>query len=54
MFVRSGLTDDKISHINGFVYDPAAIGPATSLDPRKIQEAALRFYDKALECEPTP
>ena len=46
MFIRSGLTDDQINHIYGFVCDRAAIGPATTLDPRKMQEAALRFYDK--------
>ena len=30
----------------GFFYDPEAVGPSASLDPGKIQEAALRFYDK--------
>ena len=45
LFIRSGLTDDQINHIYGFVYDPEAVGPRASLDPRKIQEAALRFYD---------
>ena len=46
MFIKSGLTDDQINHIYSFVYDPDAVGPQTALDPRKIQEAALRFYDK--------
>ena len=46
MFIKSGLTDDQINHIYRFVYDPDAVGPSTSLDRRKIQEAALRFYDK--------
>ena len=50
-FIRSGLTDDQINHIYGFVYIPAAIGQATSLDTRKIQEAALRFYDKPLDVD---
>ena len=39
MFIKSGLTDDQINHIHGFVYDPDAVGPSASLDPRKIQEA---------------
>ena len=46
MFIKSGLTDDQINHIYGFVYDPEAEGPLATLDPRKIQEAVLRFYDK--------
>ena len=46
MFIKSGLTDDQINHIYGFVYDPDVEGPSTALDPRKIQEAVLRFYDK--------
>ena len=46
MFIRSGLTDDQINHIYGFVYRPNAKGPSTNLDPRKIEEAALKFYDK--------
>ena len=46
MFIKSGLTDDQINHIYGFVYDSEAEGPGAALDPRKIQEAALRFYDK--------
>ena len=45
-FISSGLTDDQVNHIYGFVNDPEAVGPKASLDPRKIQEAALRFYDK--------
>ena len=44
MFIKSGLTDDQINHIYGFVYDSEAEGPGTALDPRKIQEAVLRFY----------
>ena len=32
--------------MHGLVYDPEAVGPGASLDPRKIQEAALRFYDR--------
>ena len=46
MFIKSGLTDDQINHIYGFVYDSEAEGPGAALDPRKIQEAVLRFYDK--------
>ena len=46
MFIKSGLTDDQINHIYGFVYDPDVEGPSTALDPRKIQEVALGFYDK--------
>ena len=46
MFTKSGLTDDQINHIYSFVYDPDVEGPSTALDPRRIQEAALRFYDK--------
>ena len=49
MLTRSGLTDYQINH--GFVYDPEAVGPGASLDPRKIQEAALRFYDKPWEVD---
>ena len=45
MLTKSGLTDDQINHIYGFVYDPAAVGPSASLDPRRIQEAALRFCE---------
>ena len=46
MFIWSGPTDDKINHICGFVHDPEAVGQSASLDPRKIQEAALRFYER--------
>ena len=46
MFIKSGLTDDQINHIYGFVYDSEAQGPGSALDPRKIQEAVLRFYHK--------
>ena len=46
MLTKSGLTDDQINHIHGFENDPAAVGPSASLDPRTIQEAALRFYEK--------
>ena len=46
VFIKSGLTDDQINHIYGFVYDPDVEGPSTALDPRKIQEGALRFYGK--------
>ena len=46
MFIKSGLTDDQINHIYGFVYESEAEGRGPALDPRKIQEAVLRFYDK--------
>ena len=46
MFIKSGLTDDQINHICGFVIDFEAEGPRAALDPRKIQEAVFRFYDK--------
>ena len=46
MFIKSGLTDDQINHIYGFVYESEAEGLGTALDPRKIQEAVLRFDDK--------
>ena len=46
IFIKSGLTDDQINHIYGFVYESEAEGPGAALDPRKIQEAVLRFYDK--------
>ena len=46
MFLRSGLTDDKVNHMKGFVCDPEVVGPSASLDPRKIHEAALSFYDE--------
>ena len=46
MFLRSGLTDDQINHTYGFVYDREAVGPGASQDHRKIQEVALRFYEK--------
>ena len=46
MFIKSGLTDDQINHIYGFVYDSEAEGPGAALDPRKIQEAVLRLCDK--------
>ena len=42
----SGLIGDYINHMYGFVYDSEAVGPGATLDPRKIQEAVLRFYDK--------
>ena len=51
MFIKSGLTDDQINHIDGFVYDPEAVGPGAALDPRKIQEAVLMFYDKPLDVD---
>ena len=46
MFIKSGLTDDQINHIHGFVYKSEAEGPGAALDPRQIQEAVLRFHDK--------
>ena len=46
MVIKSGLTDEQIHHIYGFVYESEAEGPGAALDPRKIQEALLRFYDK--------
>ena len=42
MFIKS----DQNNHIYGFVYDSEAEGPGAALDPRKIQEAVFRFYDK--------
>ena len=38
--------DDRINHIYGIVYESEAEGPGAALDPRKIQEAVLRIYDK--------
>ena len=52
MFTRSGLTHDQINHICGFVSDSEAVGPGASLDPRKIQEAALRCYDRPWDVDP--
>ena len=46
MFIKSGLADDQINHMYGFVCDPDAEGPSAALDPQKIQEAVLRLYDK--------
>ena len=46
MFIKSGLTGDQINHIHSFVFESEAEGPGAALDPRKIQEAVLRFYDK--------
>ena len=46
MFIKSGLTADQINRIYGFVYESEAEGRGAALDPRKIQEAVLRFYDK--------
>ena len=43
MFIKSGLTDDQINHIYGFVYESEAERPGAALDPQKIQEAVLRF-----------
>ena len=42
MPLRSDHTDDQINHTYGFVHDPKA----ATLDTRKTQEHALRFYDK--------
>ena len=33
MFITSGLTDDQINHIYGFVYESEAEGPGAALDP---------------------
>ena len=52
IFIKSGLTDDQINHIYSFVIDPDVEEPSTALDPRKIQEAALRFYDKPWDVTP--
>ena len=46
MFIKSGLTDDQINHMYGFVYDSETEGPGAALDSRKIQEAVLGFNDK--------
>ena len=35
MFIWSGLTDDQINHIYGFVYDPDAAGPGAPLRSSK-------------------
>ena len=35
MFIKSGLTDDQINHMYGFVCDSDAEGPGAALDPRK-------------------
>ena len=51
MFIKSGLTDDQMNHIYGFVSDPDAERPSATLDHRKIQEAALRFYDKSWDVD---
>ena len=51
MLTKSGLTDEQINHICGFVYNPAAVGASASLDPRRIQEAVLRFHDKAWDVD---
>ena len=53
MFIQSGLTDDQIDHIYGFVYDSEAEGPGAALDPRKIQQAVLMFYDKPWDVDRT-
>ena len=34
MFIESGLTDDMINHIYGFVYESE--GPGAALDPGQI------------------
>ena len=47
MLVRNGLTDDHINHTYGFVHDPKA----ATLDTRKTQEPALRFYDRLLDMD---
>ena len=46
MCIKSGLTDDQINHIYSFVFESEAEGPGAALDPRKIQQAVLRFHDK--------
>ena len=33
MFIKSGVTDDQINHIHGFVYDSEVEGPGVALDP---------------------
>ena len=35
MFIKSGLTDDQINHMYGFVFDSEAEGPGAALDPSK-------------------
>ena len=41
MLLKSGLTQDQINHIYAYVHDP----DATDLEPKKIQDAILKFYD---------
>ena len=48
MFIKSGLTNDKINHIFGFVYDPDEEEPSATLDPQKIQETVLRFLRQTM------
>ena len=48
MFIKSGLTDDQINHIHGFVYESEAEGPGAALDPRKIQRASMGRYSRPL------
>ena len=43
---RAASLNDQINHIYRFAYDPEAVGPGAAQDPRKIQEAVLRFCDK--------
>ena len=43
--LKSGLSQDQISHIYSYVHDP----DATELEPKKIQDAIMKFYDKPFE-----
>ena len=38
--IRSGLTDDQINRVCGFVFDPAIT------EPKKVLEAVMTFHDK--------
>ena len=42
MLLGSSLTEDQINHVYSFIYDP----DATGLNPTKVQDAVLKFYDK--------
>ena len=46
MLLKSGLNQDQINHIYGYVHDAEAEG---ELDPKKIQDAILKFYDKPFD-----
>ena len=53
-FIKSGLTDDQINHIYGFVSDPDAEGPSAIPGSEKDPGSCTQVPQQTLGRGPTP